>query len=253
VAPRFAALPARELEIVRPFIRSDEPYTSRTGTTWFTETACLGTVDYAGFWTQRRPLIAYWQTGEGPPAVLRMRFLHDGKDFASVCGHHVQTRNRVLSALGLLTNRGDWHHHLDRPADGVFRATDLRMRYELTAEGASAEQLAGDWFELAAGRHRAVVHTLPGVFDAWDATWEMGQEDGKAYVDGICYRGPERDFDLGSVSRMEIGASLEILPLGQMAVDWSPKWGESDGDSVELRWDEAALALSVPVRPHPSG
>lgn len=253
LAPRFAALPQAEVEIVRPFIRSADPWASRTGTTWLTDAACLGTVDYAGFWTQRRPLIGYWQVAEGAPAVLRMRFLHDGQDFASACGQHAQARNRVLSAVGLLTNRGDWHHHLDRPEDGVFRAADFRVRYELAAAGATVRQVAADRFELAAGDTRAVVHAAPSAFDYRPVVWEVGQAAGRATVDGLCYHGGERAFDLAAVSRVQVGAALEVLAPGEVATPSSPVWRDEDGARAELVWPDAALALSVPLRAHPSG
>ena len=252
VAERFRLLPGPEVETVRSFIRSDEVYGSRSGTTWLADDVCLGSVAYEDFWTQRRCLIGYWRLPAGPPAVLRMRFLHDGRDFASAAGHHVQARNRVLSGLGLLTNRGDWHVHLDRPDDGVFVAEDLRVRYELVAEGASVRQVAEECFEMTAGEYRAMVHPAAGLFVDRAVRWVCGEDEGKAYVDGIYYHGEPKGFDLSAVSRVQVGAALEVLAPGEVAIASPPTWQVGTEEPAELSWPGAALALSVPIRAHES-
>jgi len=119
--------------------------------------------------------------------------------------------------------------------------------------GAAVRQLAEDWFELAAGEMRAAVHTTPSVFGDRAVVWSVGSEDGKAFVDGVCYHGPARPFDLEAVPRVQVGAALEVLRPGEVAVASAPVWGEADGERIELTWADAALALPVPLKAHPSG
>ena len=156
----------------------------------------------------------------------------------------------MLSGLGLLTNRGDWHVHLDRPENGVFVARDLRVRYELVAEGANVAQVAEERFEMTAGEYRAIVHPASSLFGDRAVQWVCGEEDGKAYVDGICYQGESKGFDRSAVSGIQVGAALEVLGPGEVAIPSSPVWVADDGDQVELTWADAGLALSVPLRAH---
>ncbi len=252
LAERFRVLPAPETEVVRAFIRRPEAWASRTGTTWLADGAALGTVDYEDFWTQRRPLIGYWRVLAEAPAVLRLRFLHDGRDFASACGQHAQADNRVLTGFGLLTNRGDWHLHLDRPDDGLFYVSDLRVRYELDAQDARVRQMSSDRFEMVAGDYRAVIHVFPGTFDGRPVSWTCGMVGGKAVVDGICYQGDPVAFDPAAVTQINLGVALELLRPGEHEVDLGPVWHSATDETLKLAWPAAGLRLTVPLYPHPS-
>ena len=98
-----------------------KPEMSFEGTTYITPELIFGSINRECFWTQRRPLLGYWQSGEGErPAMFRMRFFKDGKDFSSAGVRMAQSKNRVVFALAMLTDRGDWHIGLDRPADNKF-------------------------------------------------------------------------------------------------------------------------------------
>ena len=108
-------------ELQKTFIPKRGSSPATVGTTWFSEQACLGSVSRSSFWTQRNPIIAYWKTSEDPAVVFRVRFLHDGKDFASMALRSTQDLQRVLVAIHSLQRRGDWHRTLDRPEDGRSR------------------------------------------------------------------------------------------------------------------------------------
>ena len=90
--------------------------------TCFDVFSCLGTVNRSSFCTQRKPLLAYWKTEDDPAVVLRLRFLHDGRDFASMGIRSIQDGTRVLSKFYPIENAGNWHPSLDRPEDGLFHA-----------------------------------------------------------------------------------------------------------------------------------
>jgi hypothetical protein len=75
--------------------------------------------------TTRESLIhalAYWKTEDDPAVVLRLRFLHDGRDFASMGIRSIQDGPRVLSKFYPIENAGNWHPSLDRPENGLFHA-----------------------------------------------------------------------------------------------------------------------------------
>ncbi len=258
---RFRALPDDPLEVRRRFIRRELEEDSVWGTTWLTADACLGSVNYDALWTQRRPLLGYWRTEDDPAVVLRLRFLHDGRDFASATVRNAQRGPRVLSAFGLATNLGDFHLSLDRPADGAFAAEDFRIRYELTGAGVNAGALAEGRYELAAGSRRAVIHTLPGRFGPHAVVWELGRSDGRVWLDGVCYRGPRRSFDPAALGGVAIVAGLEVLRADE-APCASPPRLEPDGAKFTARWPldsvgvaDGDLRLSAPLlaAAHPRG
>jgi len=237
LAARFKTLPSDPLEISRTFIRGDSPEKSIIGTTWMTADACLGTVNHGMLWTQRRPLIAYWKTEGDGVAVFRLRFLHDGRDFASMAVATAQQGGRALSVFYPLKNHGDWHPALDRPKDGTFEAADLRVRYELRAKGAAAEAIGGGRFSLAAGARRAVVHTLPGKFDGRPVEWQQGREGDAVFVDAICYRGEKKSFDFRSGPAVLLAAAVELLAPGDSPAAQSPSLSDLPPSAATAAWD----------------
>jgi hypothetical protein len=238
LAPRFKALPADPLEIRRTFIRGETPEKSIIGTTWLTADASLGTVNHAMLWTQRRPLVAYWTVEGDAPAVFRLRFLHDGKDFSSMAVATAQAGGRALAAFYPLKNHGDWHPSLDRPKDGVFQAADLRVRCELTGKGATVEALGGGQFALAAGGRRAIVHTVAGRFDGRPVEWQPGKDAGAVFVDAVCYRGEKKGFDFNKGPQVVLAAAVELLKSGESPAGQPPALTLTDAKpGVAAAWD----------------
>lgn len=208
---KFRGTTKKAYEIRRTFIRARSVQNARIGTTWFSEDACLGSVNRSIFWTQRKPLIAYWKTAADPAIVFRLRFLHDGRDFASMGVHSVQSGPRALSVLYPVRGKGDWHPSLDRPVRGVFQASDFRVRYELSGEGVRVSELDDGRFELTAGEHRVVIHTLPGRFYGKTVRWDAGRDGDSVFVDGVCHEGPQQAFDFSVPADITVITGIELL------------------------------------------
>ena len=224
-------------------------YGDRIGTTWFSQTSVLGSINHEDTWDQRRSLFGYWKTEYDTAVCLRLRFLHDGKDFASGFVRNLQDRQRVLSAVTLLTDRGDWHPSLDRPLTGHFLAQDFRLRYELTGEGVSVCQVDRNQFALAAGGHRAVVVGVPGVFGAHEIRWEAAQEEGCAFVDAICYAGPQKEFNFKSMDPVILASGLELQDDAARVPDPEPVSIKLvDESTYEAAWSK--LNMVIPCRAH---
>jgi hypothetical protein len=249
LAARFHELPASQYELRRRFIRNSDEALSLYGTTWMDDGACLGSASWDSLWTQRRPLVAYWRADPGPAAMMRLRFLHDGQDFATAGVRVSQRGARALAGVGLLSNRGDFHLHLDRPADGLFPAGDLRVRLELRADGAVARQLDEQLFELAAGQWRARIHLLPSSFAGQPLRWETGASEDGATLDGVCAPGLQTLDPQQHDAAIMLG--IELLRAGQ-APAAAPR-ATVRNDRVKADWG-AELQLGIPMRaePYPS-
>lgn len=249
---RFRALPADPLELRRTFVRGDSPETSTLGTAWLTADACLGSINRGSFWTQCRPVIGYWKSAADPAVVLRVRFLHDGRDFASMGIDTAQAGGKCLLAAYPLRGRGDWHPMLDRPAKGLFEATDLRLRIELVGKGVVLEELGQAIWGLRAGQHRAVVHTLPGRFAGQDVVWTSGIEADRVYLDAVGYRGLKRSFDFEQLPEVVMAAGVEILSANEVP-SGTPQLARPKPDLLEATWDTAQkLRIAVPVSSVPA-
>jgi hypothetical protein len=249
---RFQALPQPEIELVNPFIRRKDGTTYVQGTTWLAEQICLGSVNLDSLWTQRRPLIAYWRTERDPAIVLRLRFLKDRRDFASAYLVNDQKRSRVLSAVGMAEDMGDFHLYLDSPKEGYFEAEAMSFRYELTGEGVGANQIGKAAFELAAGDFRAVIHALPGVFAGKPVHWASGVGANVAWVEATCYAGPRRNFSIRECGETALAAGLELLGPGELPAEKSPSI-QIAGGRVRVLWgnDGSELAVDLPYSAAP--
>ena len=247
--------PNRQLE--RTFIPQTGSSPATVGTTWFSTDACLGSISRASFWTQRKPVVAYWKTDDDPAVAFRVRFLHDGKDFSSMGLRSTQDHHRVLCAIHSLQRRGDWHRTLDRPADGIFYAHDLRVRLELTGKGVSAQKTDGGTFSLRAGEHEIAICPADSEFADQKLEWKIDDDDRVVAVEGICYAGEPKRFNFSQLIEMKLGFGLELRQLKDGAKLPLPTLQSRPG-KVIARWDVAPtseakkdkLTIAVPNGAH---
>lgn len=210
LAERFRRLPADPLVVRRRFARKESEAESVWGTTWLSTQACLASVNHDLMWNQRRPVLGYWQTPADPAVVLRLRFLLDGRDFSSAHVENTQDGPAIRSRLTLVPGWGSFHLHLDKPADGIFPAEDLRVRYELQGHGVTARREGEGRYVLAAGNWEARIGLGPAHFQGAPLAWELGEADGRVFLDGVCYRGPRRAFAFPELGNAEIRLDLDL-------------------------------------------
>ncbi len=232
--PRFQELPEPELQTRSVFSAAQNGYEEVSGTTWMNEEACLGSVNGDFCFSQRRLVLGYWNGAAGSAVALRLRFLHDGEEFCSAFIRNVQKRNRVLSAVELLLDRGDTHPVWDKAPEDVFAAEDFRIRYELRGEQVFAEALASDQFRLWSGDWEAVISPAAGRFGPSPVSWAVTQGDSWVAIDGVCHEGERRAFPFREIRPVVVGAGLHLRtvagdtgPIEQTYVAHDPAAGRA--------------------------
>jgi hypothetical protein len=231
IARRFRSLPKEEFELTQRFIRRENDSKSLRGTTWFSHDACLGSINEESFWTQRRLVLGYWRTEDDLAVQLRLRFLHDGRDFVSAWATNRQAGRRVLTGVSFLIENGDYHPVFYFPQNSEFIAEDFRLRYELLGENVAGRQIPDGRFELRAGNIRALIHPLAGSFFGRPVSWQLTKIEGGMALDGVCYSGIPRVFPFKEKTPSYLALGLDLLRSDEANPAVRPH---------ELRIDEAA-------------
>jgi hypothetical protein len=234
---------AREPESFRraQYIRGRAPDEDRVASIWKTPRACLGSINHQIFWTQCRSLQGCWREGD-EVAVLRMRCKHDGRDFSSGALWTAQNGPEALVLCGLVTDKGDHHPGLDRPADGVFKLGEFEFALELTCPAATARALPEGGFELAGNEHRVRVQPALTLAPGFTVEWRAVEREGFAAVRALVNGGAPLRLAPAELEEFLIG-----LYLGVDVDDPAPlEQGVVNGRAT-LR--APGLEVSAPVRP----
>jgi hypothetical protein len=156
-------------------VRASVPGGARL-TTWSDDRVTIGSVSRGTFWSQARPVIAYWKADNGRVCVFRVRVMIDGRDFASAEWSSVQRGPSILASIALAPERGVWHAMLDKPKDGIFRCRDLRIRFEVQPDGGTVEvELEDESFCLFSGGYGVRASVGSAVLAGRQAVWEKGE------------------------------------------------------------------------------
>ncbi len=266
--PYFVSLsePREEIEafVVNPADEHD-----LIGRTYLHPDFALGSINCGDLWNQRRPLVAYWNRPDGP-AAMRVRFLHDGYDYASASLFTIQDEADALAAVVFATDRGDTHISLDRIANGTIQARDLRLRLQF--EGAVDDLTlpdrvsVGDPITFRSGRIEARFCVHAAQIDDLPVRMETGRDADGAWVDVVLYNGVPREFDFNKIDAAGIVFTLSMtrsaapLRLGDLAVfktmaSTTIVEGEVVPPRDKWHWrrsGKTSLMLTVPMKPLPT-
>lgn len=218
------------------------------GTSYMTDDYALSSVSRSSMWNQRRPLTAYW--GElNNSHYLQVRLLHDFYDFSTASIFTRQKDNKVLAAINFGTNGGDKHISIDRLKDGKFKASDLRLRFELGnckhAE-INIPEKEHDAFSVTAENCRMVIKLLDAKFGRLKGYWEKGHDEENYWLDYVLYSGDKRDFDLTQTDQAILAFALNFGNLSDQLVVESAT-SRTDNGILKASWEE--LTVDVPVKP----
>ncbi|MGB3776888.1 MAG: hypothetical protein WA960_00910 [Tunicatimonas sp.] len=243
LVPNFRQLPAARIERTT-FSTGDNPV---VGYTYLHPQYCISSVNRSTTWQQRRPLLAYWGT-PAQPRYLQPKLLHDGVEFAAGNIFSVQSSNAVLTTLNFATDGGDYHISIDRLPDGIFRARDLRLRFELGgAELLDSLTVDGRAITLRDGAVQLDIKLLQTLFDGQEVlATETGQDDERCWLDVVLYAGEEKAFDLKQMPQADLSWTTRLWTEADLT-QWSDPQAIVKDQRVWLQWDE--LFLTAPVKP----
>ena len=211
--PRFLSLEIPR-ESRQTFFRGADGRPDTIGTTYLSPSFALGTINAGDMWTQRRPLLAYWGTAT-KPSSLRLRFLHDGRDFAGAYLLSAQRGGDVVGGIGFAVDGFDTHVFFDPIQKGTIRANDLRLRFEVEGNAidhlpSAPGQLSDPW-TLSQDNFSVSVVVAHAAWGEFQGHWERGGADGKAWLDVVLYAGEEREFGLAGLSEATCAFALRCL------------------------------------------
>lgn len=182
----------------------------------------LGSFSFCDFWTQRRPVIAYFGN-DSAPCYLRLRCMHDDFDFTSGLMACSQNKNVLVCGMSLCNDHGDRHFTMDPIEGEQITAGYLAFRFEFGGDqrvlrGLRIEErergylIAGDDTVFAVYLGRNGYQGRPLAF-RWGADAET------RYLDLIMYDGPEKHISLSRGTEAYASAVLGMFRPGDPAAE----------------------------------
>jgi len=263
----FTTLMVPRME-VETFERNAPAEHDIVGTTYLHPNFTLASVNIGDLWNQRRPLLAYWTTPNGP-AALRLRCLHDDYDYSSASLFTVQDKTDVLGAVLFATDRGDTHISLDKIQKATITARDLRLRLQF--EGSVSDLTLPDQPRLdepisfASGSIAGsfCIHSVE--FTGLHPTVETGRRPNEAWIDLVLYQGPARPFDFSQIAEAALVFSLSLasstgspaLTASSAHMSIASELIAAGIESPRQSWflqrtNREPLSLTIPLKPLPT-
>jgi hypothetical protein len=169
--------------------------------------------------------------------------LKDGKDFACGGVHNVQDKNKILTGVKMYIDRGDFHLFLDANSDGCYKLKSLILRYELADKDATINDLGDNRYELISGSWKAVVTTLPAMFNGHNIIWRIGKTDEIVYLDAVLYEGEVINLCLDKSVLTEIVIATELIKKDALPVGEKPSSRHKD-NLIEAKWQNMTLVYN---------
>jgi hypothetical protein len=249
-------LESRTETLIQPLLQ-EHSGKERYAVTYMTEDYTVATVTHSDLWNQRRSLLAYAATQQGP-VYLHLRALLDGYDYTGALLIAAQRDHSALFGVHFATDGGNRHPSLDPIRDGMITASDVRLRFEL---GGAVDTVEAQWQSSKDGASQQCIARLGEIplhievtvaaFADEAIRYTVKREDGTVQVDVVLYEGAAKPIRLAELGRAIIAGQLAIgaAPLAMDTVMTEElcsvqMYGSSDRGELTER-------IVVPVRPAP--
>lgn len=210
----------------------------------------LGSFNMCDCWNQRRNVVAY--IGDRHKKVcIRLRAYHDNYDFASGFTTTAQQESTAISLTNFHTDGGDTHCNLDILKDATFKATDLRVVYQIEAncDGIIEEIIA---HKTENGFNLEIMGTSVEIgFPFMEMTGcnpyvEITTTDKEMLVSAVLYSGEEKDINLNSLDSLAV---VSVLSVGEYSTELPQITKDSELLIADLKANGASLTVKGAYKP----
>ena len=199
----------------------------------------MGSFDVIDCWNQRRSSMVIW--GKENPSYVRIRCMNNAYDFCSGMVYTDQCKNRLVSQLGFVNDRGDFHFNLDPIVDGTIKTKELYFKIEFGGKGVSVTR-DGNVFTYESQGVRVVVDICKWKFNGQEAEIIFNEED--KCIELMCYRGEEKELNLTALK--ETYGVVVMTVDGEGTYEVQTTCAE-DKVSTTVKTSEGELYVSSPT------
>jgi hypothetical protein len=218
------------------------------GKSYFTKDFVLSSANRSCLWNQRRPLIAYWGTGQ-KPVYMQLRFLHDMYDYSSANIFCSQDSTNILGAINFTTNGGDKHVTIDVIKNATITAKDIRLRLEFGGDVSTVNFVLTDSIKRFVGGTSGNINfrfEIPfAKFGDYSGSLSSGGNERIKWIDYVFYSGSEREFNFQKIQEAVLGFLLSVKDGNNMSK--TPVKADRSGEYLNLSWGNLKInALTKP-------
>jgi hypothetical protein len=241
----------------RIYQRNDDGSPLRVGAVYRDAQVCFGSINRDTFWTQRRPVLAYWRDGANGSAVFRIRFLREGTDFAASSSINAQDHCRLLTAVAGAIGQGVEHPNFKVPPTPIYHGAEWLWRFSLNGADARVEAIDGRFIFRAGAQQMILIPNADCRFRRQPVTWQIGgagatgatgasgatgATGAEVWVDAVCHQGGEVDLDLREKDALRLSAGLILQAVDSPAAPiTAPLWREAE----MAIWDDLSLNIAA--------
>lgn len=148
----------------------------------------LSSFSFSDMWNQRRVVIGYF----GNNKCIKMKFLHDGFDYASAVLNSAQNMGHIAGVVNFCTDGGDTHMNLDT-GKRLF-VNDLRLRLEIIGCVPRVEVIGKNEFLIDCKEIKFYYKVPMCFFEGKEAYFELITRKDSAAIDFVFYNGVKKEF-----------------------------------------------------------
>ena len=159
-----------------------------------------------------------------------------------------------MAAINFNSRAGDKHISIDRIKDGLFKAKDLRLRFEFGG-GVPIEALSLPTSDLArvtpvTNGIRFSLQMYKAVFDAYEGHWETGGDGRTVWLDYVVYDGQEKTFDFNLMKEAIWGFTFSMAPDSDSVPQQVPSVSVQN-HIMDVTWQDLTLQVPTNIRTLP--
>ncbi len=182
----------------------------------------IGSFSFCDFWTQRRPVIAYFGTKDAP-CYMRLRCMHDDFDFTSGLISCSQNKNVLLCGMSLCNDHGDRHFTMDPIEGKKIMASRLSFRFEFGGDKGIIKSMTVEkcenGFVVTVGDTVFSIYLGRSSFCGAELTSKWEEDENTKYLDLILYDGEVKKISIEDGMEAYFAAAIGMFEKDDIAAE----------------------------------